>query len=100
MNRLVADASEALCGGLTDLGCIYEIEFDNRGGNRSRYIFVRKPIAAKIRVSDHPSDRTAKEVVRSRTLTLDVAVKRAGLSWQDALSEIGNAISAKAATGA
>jgi hypothetical protein len=90
-NKEVENASESLCGGLTDLGCTYEIEFDNRGGNRSRYIYIRRPLAAKIRVSDHPSDRAEKDMKNSRMLVLDVGTGRHGISWQVALEKIADA---------
>ena len=82
----IADESEKLCGGLADMGCKFHWEADNRGGVNSRYVFVRRPVVAKIRVSDHKSDRTERDKRKSRTLVLDVGPH--ALSWQDALAEI------------
>lgn len=82
----IADDSEQLCGALSDMGCEFHWEADNRGGFNSRYVFVRRPVAAKIRVSDHKSDRIERAKEKSRTLLLDVGPH--GLSWQDAVAQI------------
>jgi hypothetical protein len=86
MSDDVASISEKLCGALTDMGCAYDIEIDNRGGKRSRYVHVRKPVSAKIRISDHKSDRIEKERGRSKMLVLDVGPH--GMHWRDAVKAI------------
>lgn len=54
-------------------GLVFEIEGDNRGGRAaSRYLCVRKPFAAKIRVSNHRSNWVERNAQRSRLLMLDV----------------------------
>lgn len=82
---LVRDTTTAICGALSDRDAVYDCQFDNRGGNRSDYIFVRSPIAAKIRISDHRSDRVEKDKQRSKMPTFDV---RAGNGWEQELSEL------------
>jgi hypothetical protein len=82
---LVRDTTTAICGALSDLGAVYDCQFDNRGGNRSDYIFVRRPIAAKIRISDHRSGRVEKDMQRSKMATFDV---RAGTGWEQELAEL------------
>ena len=86
MSNEIVGTTERLCGALSDLGCVYEVEFDNRGGKRSRYIYVRKPVSVKIRVSDHRSDRMEKDKARSRQMVLDVG--KHGLSWEEAVAQI------------
>lgn len=88
--KAVRDATTALCGALTDLGCVYECQFDNRGGNRSDYIHVRRPLPAKIRISDHPSSRVDKDKVRAKILVIDVNVgaRKFGVTWQEAVAQI------------
>lgn len=44
----VRDAVGRLCRSLSALGCVYEIE-----GSASQYVYVRRPLPAKFRVSDH-----------------------------------------------
>lgn len=88
--RDVEDATTALAGGLSDLGCVYDCEFDNRGGNRSNYIFVRRPLPAKIRIADHPSQRMDKDKARAKMLMIDVSVgpRKFGVTWQEAIAQI------------
>lgn len=88
--REIEDATTSIAGGLTDLGCQYDCQFDNRGGNRSNYLFVRKPVPAKIRISDHPSTRIDKDKGRAKMLTIDVSVgpRQFGVTWQEALAQI------------
>jgi hypothetical protein len=88
--REVEDATTSIAGALTDLGCQYDCEFDNRGGNRSNYIFVRKPVPAKIRIADHPSSRMDKDKGRAKVLVIDVNVgpRKFGVTWQEAVAQI------------
>lgn len=88
--RAVADIHARICAELSDRGYIYEIQIDNRGGDRARYIFVRQPISAKIRVSDHDSDRIKKEAHHSRTCIFDVRVNGGGLTWQQCIAALEN----------
>lgn len=87
-NPAVADLAAALCGSLSDRGFTYTFSTDNRGGNRSCYIFITRPVSAKIRVSDHPSDRAEKDVQRSKSLVLDVGVGRHGITADAALAHL------------
>lgn len=88
----VKDVTTALCGALTDLGAVYDCDFDNRGGNhRSCYVFLRKPITAKIRISDHRSSRIDKDKGRSKMLIIDVGIgnhSKYGIGWQEAVAQI------------
>ena len=68
----IAAAAGAIGSALTERGCVFEWQMDNRGSTPSRYIFGRKPFAAKVRVADHPSDRWTKDAARSRIPMLDV----------------------------
>jgi hypothetical protein len=86
VRKQIEEDTEKLCGALSDLGFEFHWEADNRGGKNSRYIMTRRPIAAKIRVSDHPSPRVEKEKARSKCVILDVGPH--ALSWQAALSEL------------
>lgn len=74
--QVTEDLSLQVAGFLSDVGCVYECQFDNRGGKRARYLFVRRPVAAKIRVSGHPSDRIEKDAGRSRVPVFDIGPKR------------------------
>lgn len=67
-----SDLAADLARQLSDMGCVYEWEGDNRSYRNSRYIFVRRPVAAKFRVADHPSDRIQKDLGRSRGRVYDV----------------------------
>ena len=87
---LIADLSENLCSRLTDLGFEFHWEADNRHHNRSRYIFVRRPVPLKIRVSDHPSPRIEKEKENSRVKVFDVGPH--ALSTNEVLNEISNLV--------
>lgn len=87
-NAAVEDAHLTICGALSDMGCIYDISIDNRGGSRSRYIFVRKPVQLKIRVSDHGSDRIDKEKVRSKVEIIDVRTDGRGMTAEDSIARI------------
>lgn len=83
----IADNSGKVCAGLDSLGCQYYLEADNRGGKRaSQYIIVRKPVAAKIRVSDHRSNWVERNAGRSKTVIVDVGPH--GVTWQDAVKAI------------
>ena len=84
----VRDVTTALCGALTDLGCQYSCDSDNRGGNRSAYIHVTRPVPAKIRIADHKSSRIDKDKGRSKILVIDVGICGRGISWQEAASQI------------
>lgn len=84
----IEGAHLALCGALTDIGCTYDIHTDNRGGGRSRYIFARKPVAFKVRVSDHGSDRVKKDAAHSRVPIFDVRTDGRGLTVQEAITAI------------
>ena len=89
--KIIEDIAGSLCSALTDLGCEFYWEGDNRGGKHtSKYIFVRKPVAMKIRVSDHRSDRAEKDK-QKRVKTFDVGPH--SQSWQDAIAEIGSILS-------
>jgi hypothetical protein len=79
--QITEDLSLRVAGFLSDAGCMYDLQFDNRGGKRARYLFVRKPIAAKIRVSGHPSDRVEKDIERSRIPVFDIGPRR--MSFDD-----------------
>ena len=70
----VRDVATAICGGLSDMQAIYDLELDNRGGSRSAYIHLRQLVPAKIRVSDHPSRRIDKDKGRAKILVIDVGV--------------------------
>lgn len=74
--RITEDLSLQVAGFLSDYGCAYELHFDNRGGNRARYLFVHKPVSAKIRVSGHPSDRIEKDMAHSRIPIFDIGPLR------------------------
>ncbi len=86
----IKDVTTALCGALSDLGCVYDCELDNRGGNRSTYVRLRKPTPAKIRISDHRSSRIDKDKGRAKMLIIDVDVEARGhgVSWQEAVAQI------------
>lgn len=90
--RKVDDAMTALCGGLSDLGCVFHTEAS--ASTRTNYVLVRKPIQAKIRVSDHPSHKFDKGAKRSRMLELDVSTSGRGATWQDALKQMREALNA------
>ena len=79
--RITEDLSLKVAGFLSDAGCVYDLQFDNRGGARARYLFVRKPIACKIRVSGHPSNRMEKDIERSRVPVFDIGPRR--MSFDD-----------------
>lgn len=49
----VQDMAARLCGALTELGCQYEFQGDNRSDHHSIYFWVRRPKYIEIRVSDH-----------------------------------------------
>lgn len=53
----VVDIATKLCGVLTDMGCEYHFETDNRSKSKSCYIYVRRPKYMEIRISDHPPGR-------------------------------------------
>jgi hypothetical protein len=53
----VQDMVAKLCGVLTELGCEYHYEADNRSNRHSHYIYVRRPKYMEIRVSDHPANK-------------------------------------------
>lgn len=88
----VRDVVTALCGALSDLGCVYDCDFDNRGGqNKSCYVFVRKPLPAKLRVSDHRSSRIDKDKGRAKMLIIDIGVGarvKNAITWQEAITQI------------
>lgn len=88
----VRDITTTLCGELTRIGCEYDCEFDNRGGNgRSDYIFIHKPLPAKIRVASHPSRRIDKDKGHANMLIIDVGVgpsHKNGVTWQEAVAQI------------
>lgn len=72
---------------LAEMGCVFEWEADNRGGYTSRYIFVRQPVAAKIRVADHPPNKQwVRAAERAKILMLDVQPR--GLTADEAIAEI------------
>ena len=73
--KITEELSLKIAGFLSDARCIYEVQFDNRGGKRARYIFVRKPFACKIRISGHPSERVQKDMEHTRTPIFDVGPK-------------------------
>lgn len=77
--QITEDLTLEVAGFLSDAGCVYECQFDNRGGKRARYIFVRKPVACKIRISGHPSDRVEKDAAHSRVPVFDVGPRRLSL---------------------
>lgn len=87
--QVIEDAHLALCGALSDMGCIYDISIDNRGGSRSRYIYVRKPIAAKLRVSDHGSDRMEKDARHSKMPLFDIRTDGRGQTVAQAIAVFG-----------
>lgn len=73
----VMDTAASLCGILTDLGCIYEFEADNRSQNKSVYIYVRRPRYFQVRVSDHPRKKHARKMmidIGPHGLSLDEAI--------------------------
>ncbi|MDE2096556.1 MAG: hypothetical protein KGL39_04860 [Patescibacteria group bacterium] len=87
MSKQSIDAdTEGLCGALSSEGFEFHWEADNRGGKSSRYFFIRRPIVAKVRISDHVSDRTQKEQKNSRTLCLDVGSH--SITWQQAMRRL------------
>lgn len=94
-NPEVKDVAASICGALSDGGYTYTFSADNRGGNRSCYIFVTRPVSAKIRISDHPSDRADKEVNRSRTPVLDVGLGRHGITPEAAIQRLDELRAAK-----
>lgn len=53
----IQEMAAAVCGLLTELGCEYHFEADNRSSKRSAYIYVRRPKYMEIRVSDHAAGR-------------------------------------------
>jgi hypothetical protein len=57
----VQGMAAAVCGVLTELGCEYHFEADNRSDRSSHYIYVRRPKYIEIRVSDHPTSRRRKQ---------------------------------------
>ena len=78
----VEDLTGTVCGLLSKLGCEYHIEGDNRGGKTaSRYVYVTKPRAMKIRVSQHKGAVHERQMRTSRTLMFDVGPH--GLSIDD-----------------
>lgn len=91
----IEGAHLSLCGALADMGCIYETHADNRGGSRSCYIFVRKPKALKVRVSDHGSDRVKKDATHSKVPIFDVRTDGRGLTVQQAIAEIAALVAAE-----
>lgn len=84
-NTIEADSGN-ICAELERLGCVYDWQMDNRGSNNSRYIFVRKPFAIKIRVSDHRGKRAERDKEISKTLFFDVGPH--GARWEEAISSI------------
>jgi hypothetical protein len=88
----VVGAADEIGGWLSRMGYVFELEGDNRGGaSASRYLCVRKPIAAKIRVSNHRSNWVKENAKRSRMLMLDVGPhamtpEEAMLAFSDNLS--------------
>lgn len=87
----ISDVTTSLCGALTDLGCQYSCDIDNRGGNRSTYIHITRPLPAKIRISDHRSSRIDRDKGRSKILIIDVDVgcrTKGAVTWQEAVAQI------------
>lgn len=76
----IHDTVAKLCGVLTDLGCQFEFEADNRSDRRSYYIYVRRPKYMEIRVSDHAANK-----VRRRK-QFDIGPH--GISLERAIEEI------------
>lgn len=76
----VHEMTASVCSALTNLGCEYHFESDNRSQNRSHYIYVRRPKYIEIRVSDHPINK-----VRRRK-QFDIGPH--GLSVEQAIGEI------------
>ena len=77
----------AIASACAAMGLTFEIEADNRHGKRaSRYVCVRKPFAAKIRVADHRSNWIERNGARSRALMLDVGPH--ALSAADAIAAV------------
>ena len=60
--KITEDLTLQVCGFLSDTGCVYDLQRDNRGGMRSSYVFVRKPVPMKIRISAHRSPRIEKDI--------------------------------------
>jgi hypothetical protein len=57
----IQDMAARLCSVLTDLGCDFHFEADNRSSHRSHYIYVRRPKYIEIRVSDHRATKRPKQ---------------------------------------
>lgn len=94
----VIAASGEIASALSAMGCLYELEADNRGGKRaSRYLCVRKPIAAKVRVANHRSNWVEQNAGRSRILMLDVGPH--ALSVADAIAQLQRQAISSALTG-
>lgn len=90
---LVDDAVLSICGALSDMGCVYYTEATQ--STATKYVIVRKPIQAKIRVSDHASKSFEKSAKRSRTMEVDVdATGKSDRTWQAAVEAIKKAVAA------
>lgn len=76
----VQDIAAQLCGALTDLGCEYHFEADNRSNRHSHYIYVRRPKYIEIRISDHPR--------KKGKLRKQLDVGQHGVSLERAIEEI------------
>lgn len=90
--QVTEDLTLEIAGFLSDAGCVYDCQFDNRGGERARYIFVRKPLASKIRISGHVSNRIEKDAAHSRIPIFDIGPRRMSVanfvqSFRELLSE-------------
>jgi hypothetical protein len=75
----IADATARLCSVLTGLGFEYHFEADNRGGNKSHYIYVRRPIYMEIRISDHPMNKIKRRKrfdIGPHGISLDQAIEQ------------------------
>lgn len=86
----VDDAVTSLSGGLSDLGCVFHTEAS--ASSATRYVIVRKPVQAKIRVSDHKSHKFEKSVKRAKAM---IEINVEATAWREALTKITDAINAK-----
>lgn len=74
----VQEMTARLCSVLTELGCEYHFEADNRSKWHSHYIYVRRPKYTEIRISDHAINKIKRRKtfdIGPHGMPLDQAIK-------------------------